>query len=177
MNKIDLIKLLRSDFNNHVRNIYIKDECKICGSNIDLHLHHDTTFKSYLEYTLLLLSIENNKRFDNREVELIRNLMLGFQIRNNEYTTLCKECHINKHRRQTKGNNFELNDMWLNKPLTKEDKNKLCKELMLIDKQGRLLKWTSIKAKLLEHRYNIRDTQRRLNGKQTKVSIITKGEL
>lgn len=53
-------------------------------------------------------------------------------------------------------------------------KTELCKEINLIDACGRLMKWTSIKTLLRKNQYEIKDVQRVIEGKKTKVSIITK---
>lgn len=50
---------------------------------------------------------------------------------------------------------IELNEKWLNKRLTKEEKEKICNELNLVNERGRGLKWTSIKKKLEENDYTI----------------------
>lgn len=48
-----------------------------------------------------------------------------------------------------------LDEKWLNKPLSKEDKNLLCEELNLHNKTRRLLKWSSIKDILENNGYII----------------------
>ena len=77
-------------------------------------------------------------------------------------------------KRNEKPRKIELNKQWLNTPLTTDDKKRLCNELALTDRQGRILKWTKVKQELINKGYEIKDTQRRINNKQTKVSIINK---
>lgn len=71
---------------------------------------------------------------------------------------------------------IELDSKWLDIPLTKEDKDKLATELNLYNKEGRLLKWNTIKGQLEEQGYTIVDKKIRIEGKQVKVSIISKSE-
>lgn len=54
---------------------------------------------------------------------------------------------------------IELPNKWLFKKLSKKDRDILCSELGFTDKNGRLLKWTSIKSKLINSGYLI-DQQR-----------------
>lgn len=66
-----------------------------------------------------------------------------------------------------------LSTEWLNRPLTKMDKDELCCQLNRIDSKGRLMKWTAIKSILkIEGRYTIEDKQMKISGKNTKVSVI-----
>lgn len=69
---------------------------------------------------------------------------------------------------------IELDTKWLNKPLTKNDKDMLCEELNIPNKNGKLTKWTGIKPKLEENLYTIKDEPIRIEGKQVRVSIITR---
>lgn len=69
---------------------------------------------------------------------------------------------------------MEIDDKWLNKPLTTGDKKELALELNWTDDKGRVMKWTGVKNALVESGYEVKDTQRRIEGKQTKVTIISK---
>lgn len=71
---------------------------------------------------------------------------------------------------------IELNNKWLNIPLTKTDKDQLAEELKLYNSDGKLLKWNTIKVQLLQQGYEVKDTQRRIDDKRIKVSIISKNE-
>ena len=72
-------------------------------------------------------------------------------------------------------NPLVIPDNYLDIPLTKIEKDSLVAELKVVNREGKLVKWTSIKNRLnKEGLYLIRDTQIRINGKQTKVSIISK---
>lgn len=68
-----------------------------------------------------------------------------------------------------------LPSKWINKPLDKDAKLELCKELNLFDRSGRLLKWTTIKNLLTSkiNNYSIEDKQIILNNKRSRISIIT----
>ncbi|EGT0693927.1 DEAD/DEAH box helicase family protein [Clostridium perfringens] len=63
---------------------------------------------------------------------------------------------------------------FLDRNLTKEDKDSLCEKLNLFDNKGRLLKWTRVKNLLIEQSYKIEDKKIRIEGKQVKISIIRK---
>lgn len=66
---------------------------------------------------------------------------------------------------------------YLGKPLTTEDKDKICEELNIKrEDNGRLVKWPTIKKTLKKNGYDIQDSIKRINGKQVSVSIITKKE-
>lgn len=63
-------------------------------------------------------------------------------------------------------------DSWINKPLTKEDKLLLSKELNLPSYNNEPCKWPTIKSYLEEFNFRVIDTKRLINRKQTRVSII-----
>lgn len=91
---------LRLDFNNKIRPLYIKNQCEYCESTEQLELNHISKhFATMLHETLDMLGlkyyIEWNEYTDN-EKELIRDIMLGKQLRC-DYNTLCKECHVKYH--------------------------------------------------------------------------------
>ncbi|MDK0599684.1 DEAD/DEAH box helicase family protein [Clostridium perfringens] len=70
-----------------------------------------------------------------------------------------------------------LADKWLDKPLTTKDKKELCKELNLVNQNGRALSWTSVKRILEFSGYKVTDTSIMLKNKddkkvKTRVSII-----
>lgn len=69
---------------------------------------------------------------------------------------------------------LKLPEKYENIPLCTEQKSKLCEELKIIDSKGRLSKWNAIKKHLLKSGYDVIDTKRVINGKQVRVSIITK---
>lgn len=68
---------------------------------------------------------------------------------------------------------YDINP-YLDRPLTKADKDELCQNTKMYDDRGRLMKWTSISKELIKQGYTIKDTSIRIDGKITRVSIITK---
>lgn len=71
---------------------------------------------------------------------------------------------------------IKLKESYLNKSLTSEDKNDLCDELFILNKNGRLMKWPTIKEYILKSGYNVEDKIEVINDKRTRVSIITEKE-
>ena len=67
-----------------------------------------------------------------------------------------------------------LHEKWLNIPLTKKDKEALCKELQLYNNDGRLIKWTGVKKTLEKNGYTVREVKRKENDKRVNYNIITK---
>ena len=88
---------LRSDFNNYIRDLVIKNKCENCESSEKLIVHHSTPFVTLLNETLIELGLKDNKYFNEEEVKIIRNIMLGKQIRNKS-VTLCDKCHKEFHK-------------------------------------------------------------------------------
>lgn len=66
---------------------------------------------------------------------------------------------------------------YLDKSLTTQMKKELCDELNIIGVQGKQIKWPSLKKQLIKNGYFVKDTQIRIEGKRTKVSIITEEDL
>ena len=61
----------------------------------------------------------------------------------------------------------------IGKPLFKEDKDTLVQFFSLRDKRGNLLKWTSLKSKLIENGFEIKETKRTIDGVSKNCSIIS----
>lgn len=70
--------------------------------------------------------------------------------------------------------NIFLEECYLNKPLTTEDKKKLSEELSIKNNRGENVKWTSLSKLLKNNNYNIENKTLTLNGVKKRVSIITK---
>ena len=66
-----------------------------------------------------------------------------------------------------------ISEAYLNVNLTTEDKNFLCDELQIIDNKGRVRRWTSAKEHIKYSGYKIEDKTVTVDGKRTRVSIIT----
>lgn len=69
-------------------------------------------------------------------------------------------------------NDIELDEKWLNRPLTSKDKQELCNELEQYDERGRLKRWKAISKELTELGFNIKDS-RLSDAKRTSVSTIS----
>ncbi|BBF43165.1 hypothetical protein lbkm_1851 [Lachnospiraceae bacterium KM106-2] len=69
---------------------------------------------------------------------------------------------------------LRLDEKWLNRALTKEDKKELANELEL-KRNGKLLKWTSISEILRDNGYLITATKPTINGERVNCHIITWG--
>lgn len=73
--------------------------------------------------------------------------------------------------------NLGVIERYLGKPLTTEDKNKICEELNIRrEENGTLVKWTKISETLKANGYEIKPIRKRINGKQVSLSIVTKKE-
>lgn len=73
-----------------------------------------------------------------------------------------------------KGNNIEIDNSYLNTPLTSKDKKDLVEIYGGRDSQGRKRSWTKLKEQLENDGYEIRDINIRVDGKKTRMSIINK---
>ena len=95
-----LKELLRHDFTSYVRPHFAKDTCEMCGSETEqLHVHHVTYFQDLLDETLEQLQLEyheESEAYTESQIEMIRNVMLGKQMRI-KYVTCCESCHLELH--------------------------------------------------------------------------------
>ena len=95
-----LIMTLRQDFGLYVRPHFEKSECEICGSCTErLHVHHMKNFQYLLDETLEQLDLQqydDTDMYSDEELQLIRNIMLGKQIKI-DYVTCCEPCHKELH--------------------------------------------------------------------------------
>ena len=97
-----LKQFLRQDFNTKIRPFLIKPTCEVCGSETEqLHVHHVTYFQDLLNETLAELQLEFHnedyeQHYTENQLEMIRNIMLGKQMRI-EYVTCCESCHLELH--------------------------------------------------------------------------------
>lgn len=98
-NKLKII--LRSDFNLKIRPLYLKDKCECCNSTEDLHCHHIKPFSLILEEVLNKTGIGLKNEYTDTEVYIIKSCMINEQL-NEEYKTLCKNCHIEEHKENGK---------------------------------------------------------------------------
>lgn len=70
-------------------------------------------------------------------------------------------------------NQIELDKSYLNKELRTEDKLILCEELYILDRQGRLKKWPTVRTYIENSGYIIKDKTVKIDGKRVRVSTIT----
>lgn len=71
-----------------------------------------------------------------------------------------------------KENRQDIINRFLNVPLTKADKDKLCGLLNYRSSNDRLLKWNTVKGKILDNGMEILETKRKIDNKMVNVSII-----
>lgn len=95
---MDLKKYMRTIINHRIRPLFIKEECEICSTIKNLHLHHINLFSRLLDETLkdLQLVLKNTKDYSGSELSLITNVLLGKHIQD-AYLTLCEKCHLDEH--------------------------------------------------------------------------------
>ena len=94
----------RVKFLTHIRPLFIKNRCEICGETNDLELHHEEQFIILLKNTLDELSLEyleDTSMYTEKQLKTITDLILGKQLQI-KYATLCKRCHIDIHNIQGK---------------------------------------------------------------------------
>lgn len=68
--------------------------------------------------------------------------------------------------------NTEIIDRYIGKILDKSEKDKLCLELDMRNKNNHILKWNTLKKLLVEEGYEIVESRPNINGKRTNVSMI-----
>lgn len=68
----------------------------------------------------------------------------------------------------------KMENRWLNKPLTADDKKILVDALKVVRCQGKKASWTTIKELLKNNGYIVIDDKKTINGKQRGISIISK---
>ena len=179
MKRNELILKLRLDFNNHIRDNYLKDKCEECGSNENLHVHHIVTFISQFEYILELMNISSKEEFDNNEVELIRLAMFGSQYKNNHYITLCQSCHIDKHlelkynSKMTRKDIYEsylngslrltLDEKYLNKWIIVDEIQQIPKDLNIKNVNGKNINLNTFVKILEESHYKVIKKRKTVN--------------
>lgn len=76
--------------------------------------------------------------------------------------------------KNTSNEEIVLDEKWLNIILTSEDRKILCEEIGMIDKNGKLLKWSRISKKLISQGYSITTSKPLINGSRKNCVTITK---
>lgn len=186
MNKNDLLLKLRLDFNNKIRNDYIKEECEICKSTKNLHLHHIISFKEQFDQILKLMNLSYEHDFTDNEVELIRLSLLGLQCKNNIYMTLCENCHIKKHQKNKLSKKTEykkyidgvlklaIPNEYLNTWITSEEIYSLIKLTNIKDRDGDYIGKRAFKQIIKNNGYNIKNKRSTKKGKKNTYYFIYK---
>ena len=90
-----LEQYLRTQYYNYIRPLYIKNKCESCGTPDNLELHHVKQFSKLLKETLeeIQLEYKDTNDYTKTELKLISRIMLGKQIVDTDYMTLCNKCH------------------------------------------------------------------------------------
>ena len=124
---------LRQRFHYKIRPLYIKKQCEYCGTDKDLHLHHNNpSFKAIVEKTLVALNIEmkDSEQYSEQELDLIEKYFLGEHLYA-DYITLCEDCHIKEHQRLlSQKNNSKITN---HKHNNKKKKDKMQKRVAIIE--------------------------------------------
>ena len=184
---MNLREYLRSEWSIYIRNSIIKDRCEICGDNLDLHLHHIEKFDSLLIETLNELKLKelDTEQYEDYELNLISNVMLGKQVKC-KYQTLCKECHIEKHKHECEERKSKkelerqkyINEIlipYLNsivgKRLFKEDKEELIYMINLKDNRGRIKKSIGQLSSYLMENFDFKLISKRIKVKGVKYTM------
>lgn len=136
---------LRSEVNQKIRPLFLKDECEHCGCTDDLHLHHQYEFFKIVDDVLnkLQLEMKDTEEYTEYELYLIKSCVLAEHLKDN-YLTLCSECHRkeheNNHKRRSRNDIINIKDYdvdaicnmiesYANQKLFKEQQYELFNEL------------------------------------------------
>ena len=161
-----LEQYLRTQYYNYIRPLYIKNKCESCGTPDNLELHHVKQFSKLLKETLeeIQLEYKDTNDYTKTELKLISRIMLGKQIIDTDYMTLCNKCHdeidvCNTNFDYYKKYNYKkiierkiynnnvlvpyLNSI-IGKRLYKENRQELINVIGTKDSKGRLLKSISL---------------------------------
>ncbi|MGE7828979.1 hypothetical protein [Paenibacillus sp. NPDC093718] len=125
---MDLKMYLRQHIANKVVPLFKDIKCKRCGSDNELHLHHEEAFADMLDKTLLELNLQllDMTEYTKAQLNLIRWVVLGKHL-DIKYKTLCKKCHISLHK--DNGNVFALRAKKKREEKIKEDTVKIIEYL------------------------------------------------
>ena len=171
----ELKTILRNDFMYYIRESHLKSECECCGDITDLEVHHITLFSDMLAQTLDDLKLSRDDEFTEKQIDIIKDIMLGKQVKC-KYLTLCKKCHYKYHDKMErlvdkvkKRRNREVKRReeaekkkikkfikeYLNYPLDKEIQLELI-ELCNLRSGGHLKKGISSISAYLEEKFEVR---------------------
>ena len=157
---------LRSEVNQKIRPLFLKNKCEHCGCTDDLHLHHKYEFFQIVDNVLnkLQLEMKDTEEYTEYELYLIKSCVLAEHLKDN-YLTLCSECHRKEHennhkKRKHDKKNKKNEEEWQEKRRAKADRIEQEKqrhiELLesVIDKR-----LTTAEFKALAAELNFRDSQ------------------
>ena len=68
----------------------------------------------------------------------------------------------------------QIINKYLDRQLTKKDKDALCAELNRLDDKNRIIKWNKTKDYLIELGYKVKEDRPYINSKRIRVNIISK---
>jgi len=132
---MELKMYLRTYIHNLIRPIYIKNQCEICQSENDLHLHHVKLFSEIVNETLNDLNLEykNTEDYTRTTLHIIRDIVLGKHLQI-DYLTLCDNCHkdIHAHEKAIMCANDKHKQYFENRRIEKEIAKKLYVDNVLI---------------------------------------------
>ena len=193
MKSLEELKVkLRNDFEFYMRDNYIKDKCERCESTENLHLHHVEYFSKELNYILELLGLNDKNEFNEKEIEMIRYMMLGIQCKNNKYLTLCDDCHKKEHSiygngrshkltREEKYNKYlngditiTLEEKDLNKWYTKEEFEELCDSFHIKNSRSKPIGMIVFIRILDNSYYTVTKSRKKINGTRNMYYMINK---
>ena len=188
MTREQLIANLRTDFNNNIRELKLKDKCEYCGSNENLEVHHKKSFADLLDETFIMLGLDIHlKEIDNDKYELVKYVMRGKQL-TSAYLTLCPECHKLVHEkghiyarseRKPKSNTKaepskeleEYLESLIGKRLYKEDKEELIEKIDLRDNRGRQQRSIKVLSPYVNNTFGLTLESKKVRVKDKKVTV------
>lgn len=83
---------------------------------------------------------------------------------------------INKTSNSDTDGFVSLSDVYLNRPLSTDEKRAIAEDLQIRDDRDRIVKWPTIKKIAENSGYTVEDKIKRVDGKSTRFTIITVGE-
>lgn len=114
---------------------------------------------------------------DESEAILLESKLLKLNIDNKHLTNQqFANYHRSQYEKQTKEFIFnrivEVIPEYLDRVLINADKTQLCEEINLIDINGRVIMWPTIKKLLIENGFIVNEKTKTINGKRSRIVII-----
>lgn len=144
------------------------------GDKHEVNNYAKSFFKYQRDY-YNILKRSMNAKYSDIEGNHIDNLKQYFtkalqKYTNNPITFINGNKHITQLEQDNIIGSFNF-EPYLNVPLTTQDKKRLCEEVRMDNGNGRVVKWETLKSKLVEHGYSVVDKQ--VGVKRTRVSVIS----